>query len=127
AGGAPCFWGDSSLVSEGLSRFSFMGDGTGPLAEYVTYRVADGEVLVSDRNGCRRVEQRFFDYLEEQLSRRAVAVPEGLPFGFNLGYVGYLGYELKAETGGKAVYCADTPDAALVFADRMLAIDHVEA
>jgi para-aminobenzoate synthetase len=120
------FWLDSSLVSDGLSRFSFMGDGAGPLAEYVTYRVADGAVLVSDRDGCRRVEQRFFDYLEEQLSRRAVAAPEGLPFEFNLGYVGYLGYELKAETGGEAAHCSDTPDAALVFADRMLAIDHAE-
>jgi para-aminobenzoate synthetase len=103
-----------------------MGDGAGPLAEYVTYRVAEGAVVVSDRNGCRRVEQRFFDYLEEQLSRRGVPVPEGLPFEFNLGYVGYLGYELKAETGGEAAHCADTPDAALVFADRMLAIDHAE-
>jgi para-aminobenzoate synthetase len=126
SGNAYSFWLDSSLVTDGLSRFSFMGDGTGPLAEYVTYRVADGAVIVSGRNGVERVEQRFFDYLEEQLSRRAVAVPEGLPFEFNLGYVGYLGYELKAETGGEAVHGADTPDAALVFADRMLAIDHVD-
>ena len=126
AGKPYSFWLDSSLVSEGLSRFSFMGDGTGPLAEYITYRVADGAVIVSDRAGCQRVEQLFFDYLEEQLGRRAIAVPEGLPFEFNLGYVGYLGYELKAETGGEAAHCADTPDAALVFADRMLAIDHLE-
>ena len=124
AGNAHSFWLDSSLVSEGLSRFSFMGDGSGPLAEYVTYRVADGAVIVADRNGCQRVEQRFFDYLEEQLGRRAIPVPDGLPFEFNLGYVGYLGYELKAETGGEAAHDADTPDAALVFVDRMLAIDH---
>jgi para-aminobenzoate synthetase len=126
AGSGPSFWLDSSLVTDGLSRFSFMGDASGPLAEYVTYRVSDSAVTVSTRSGLERIEQRFFDYLEEQLSRRAVAVPEGLPFGFNLGYVGYLGYELKAETGGDAVHHADTPDAALVFADRMLAIDHVE-
>ena len=126
AGSGPSFWLDSSLVTEGLSRFSFMGDASGPLAEYLTYRVSDGAVTVSTRRGLERIEQRFFDYLEEQLSRRAVAVPEGLPFELNLGYVGYLGYELKAETGGEAVHHAATPDAALVFADRMLAIDHVE-
>jgi para-aminobenzoate synthetase len=126
AGSGPSFWLDSSLVTKGLSRFSFMGDASGPLAEYLTYRVSDGAVTVSTRRGLERIEQRFFDYLEEQLSRRAVAVPEGLPFELNLGYVGYLGYELKAETGGEAVHHAATPDAALVFADRMLAIDHVE-
>jgi para-aminobenzoate synthetase len=126
AGSGPSFWLDSSLVTEGLSRFSFMGDASGPLAEYLTYRVSDGAVTVSTRRGLERIEQRFFDYLEEQLSRRAVVVPEGLPFELNLGYVGYLGYELKAETGGAAVHHAATPDAALVFADRMLAIDHVE-
>jgi len=126
AGSGPSFWLDSSLVTEGLSRFSFMGDASGPLAEYLTYRVSDGAVTVSTRRGLERIEQRFFDYLEEQLSKRAVAVPESLPFELNLGYVGYLGYELKAETGGAAVHHAATPDAALVFADRMLAIDHVE-
>src|SRR4029077_4939451 len=40
------------------------------------------------------------------------------------GYVGYLGYELKAETGGAEAYQADTPDAALLFADRALVLDH---
>lgn len=50
--------------------------------------------------------------------------PEGLPFEFNLGYVGYLGYELKAETGGTDAHQSDTPDAALLFADRALVLDH---
>jgi para-aminobenzoate synthetase len=125
AGSGPSFWLDSSLVLDGLSRFSFMGDAAGPLAEYVTYRVSDGAVTVSTRTGLQRIEQRFFDYLEEQLGRRELPVPEGLPFELNLGYVGYLGYELKAETGGDARHSAATPDAALVFADRMLAIDHL--
>ncbi|MGJ3561631.1 hypothetical protein ACR6C2_38650 [Streptomyces sp. INA 01156] len=57
---------------------------------------------------------------------RAVPTPDGLPFDFNLGYLGYLGYELKAETGAQTAYKAETPDAALLFVDRMLAVDHVE-
>ncbi|WP_329455142.1 aminodeoxychorismate synthase component I [Streptomyces sp. NBC_01497] len=125
------FWLDSGAVIEGLSRFSFLGDGSGPLAEYLTYRVVDGAVSVSGgpaRPGGTEeiVEQRFFDYLQEQLARRAVPTPQGLPFDFNLGYVGFLGYELKAETGGDETYKAETPDAALLFADRMLAVDHAE-
>ncbi|MFI8995039.1 aminodeoxychorismate synthase component I [Streptomyces sp. NPDC053542] len=121
------FWLDSSAVIEGVSRFSFMGDGTGPLAEYLTYRVADGTVTV-ERPGHppRRVRRPFFDHLDEQLRLRTLPVPEGLPFDFNLGYVGYLGYELKAETGGAAAHDATTPDAALLFADRALVLDHQE-
>jgi para-aminobenzoate synthetase len=120
------FWLDSSAVIPGLSRFSFMGDGSGPLAEYVTFDVAEGVVDVHRAGERFRVRRPFFEYLDEELRRRATPTPAGLPFDFNLGYVGCLGYELKAETGGHAAHRADTPDAALIFADRMLAIDHVE-
>ncbi|MFD8493634.1 aminodeoxychorismate synthase component I [Amycolatopsis sp. NPDC059657] len=120
------FWLDSSSIIEGLSRFSFIGDGSGPLAEYVTFRNSEAAVTVRTATGVERVEQPFFEYLDEQLRDRVVPVPEGLPFEFNLGYVGYLGYELKAEAGASHEYNPDEPDAAVLFADRMLAIDHVE-
>ncbi|MGC5343916.1 aminodeoxychorismate synthase component I [Streptomyces sp. DT24] len=128
AGGDHSFWLDSGSVIEGLSRFSFLGDGSGPLAEYVTYRISDGFATVTSPGlagqGEEIVEQGFFDYLDEQLRLREVPVPEGLPFEFNLGYVGYLGYEMKTETTGNTVHKAETPDAAFLFADRMLAVDH---
>jgi para-aminobenzoate synthetase len=125
AGGNHGFWLDSSSVIDGLSRFSFMGNGDGPLAEHVTYSVADREVVVLRADGtAERIRQQFFDYLDEQLRAREVPVPDGLPFEFNLGYVGYLGYELKAETGGTDAHQSDTPDAALLFADRALVLDH---
>jgi para-aminobenzoate synthetase len=120
------FWLDSSAVIPGLSRFSFMGDGSGPLAEYVTFDVAEGVVDVHRAGEHVRIRRPFFDYLDEELRRRAAPTPPGLPFDFNLGYVGCLGYELKAETGGRDAHRAQTPDAALLFADRLLAIDHVE-
>jgi len=125
AGGDQGFWLDSSSVVGGLSRFSVMGNGDGPLAEHATYSVADGEVVVRRADGTvERVRQPFFDYLDDQLRARAVPAPAGLPFEFNLGYVGYLGYELKAETGGTDAHQSDTPDAALLFADRALVLDH---
>ena len=127
-GGSPhSFWLDSSSVIDGLSRFSLMGDGSGPLAEYVTYRAADNTVTVRSSCGAEEsVTQPFFEYLEEQLRRRAMPAPSGLPFGFNLGYVGYLGYEVSPRSGGRESYRADEPDAALLFVDRMLVLDHVE-
>ncbi|MDT4902827.1 MAG: para-aminobenzoate synthetase [Pseudonocardiales bacterium] len=125
AGGEKGFWLDSSSVVDGLSRFSVMGNGDGPLAEHVTYSVADREVIVRRADGtAERVQQQFFDYLDDQLRARAVPAPAGLPFEFNLGYVGYLGYELKAETGGTAAHQSETPDAALLFADRAVVLDH---
>ncbi|WP_320069079.1 aminodeoxychorismate synthase component I [Micromonospora sp. RTGN7] len=124
AAGPHGFWLDSGQVVEGLSRFSYLGNGAGPLAEYLTYRV-DGEELTRSRGGTAHRERGgFFDHLEGQLRARAVPPHPGLPFDFNLGYVGYLGYELKAETGGDQAHTADTPDAALLFVDRMLALDH---
>ena len=47
-----------------------------------------------------------------------------MPVPFKGGYVGYLGYELKADCGGKAAHRSRQPDAKLVFADRFIAFDH---
>ncbi|MEV6314528.1 aminodeoxychorismate synthase component I [Streptomyces sp. NPDC051776] len=127
AGRRHSFWLDSGSHADGNARFSVLGDGTGPLAEYVTYRVSPGTVRV-EREGLsdEEVRQGFFDYLDGELRRRALPRPDGLPFSFNLGYVGYLGYELKAEAGARAAHTAPTPDAAMLFADRAVVVDHAE-
>jgi para-aminobenzoate synthetase len=124
SGSTWAFWLDSALVKPGLARFSFMGDASGPLAESVTYRVGEGAVQVSaSGGGSRRVDGTIFDYLRRELARRWVDLPE-LPFDFGCGYVGYFGYELKADCGSSNVHRADSPDAVLLFADRMIAVDH---
>ena len=70
------------------------------------------------------LRESIFDYLQRQLHTRAVAADPALPFDFQPGFVGYLGYELKAETGGRRAHTSPYPDAALVFADRAVVIDH---
>jgi para-aminobenzoate synthetase len=127
SGAAHSFWLDSSSADIGTSRFSMMGDGSGPLAEYLTYSVEDKTVTVHRQGQAPElVTSPFFDYLDEQLRHRALPAVPGLPTSFNLGYVGYLGYELKAETGGTAEHRSHVPDAAMIFADRAVVFDHAD-
>jgi para-aminobenzoate synthetase len=118
------FWLDSSAGGE-RGRFSFIGDSEGPSAAVVTYDVEAGEVRV-ERGG--RVEVRsesIFDYLDRELARLHSASAD-LPFDFDCGFAGYLGYELKAECDGAIAHRASTPDAAFILADRLIAFDHQE-
>ncbi|MEU9716875.1 aminodeoxychorismate synthase component I [Streptomyces sp. NPDC047976] len=124
AGSPHAFWLDSARVEAGLSRFSFLGDARGPLAETVRYRVDDGVVEVGSATpGSHR--ESVFDYLQRELARRVIDAPP-LPFDFTGGYVGYFGYELKGDCGSPNRYSAPTPDAVWIFADRFLAVDHQE-
>ncbi|HEX6782239.1 MAG TPA: aminodeoxychorismate synthase component I [Solirubrobacterales bacterium] len=110
-GSEHAFWLDSSRPGE-RGRFSFMGDGSGPLAEVIEHRAGEGEPLL-DRL------QRRLDAL------RPTELPD-LPFEFECGFVGYLGYELKSECGHGSPHSSDHPDAALIFSDRLVVLDHVE-
>jgi para-aminobenzoate synthetase len=120
------FWLDSSRAETGEARFSYFGDGRGPLSEFVTYDVADGECQV-ERPGepVTRVPGTVFDYLRDQLAARRVHLP-GVPFDFSGGYVGWFGYELKADCGASNRHRAATPDACWLFADRFVVFDHRE-
>jgi para-aminobenzoate synthetase len=118
------FWLDSSKIDE-RARFSFMGAPGGPLSAVVTYDVAEGVVRI-DRNGVVETsEESIFDYLSREMRRLRYA-SDDLPFDFNCGFVGYLGYELKADCEGDAAHASSMPDAAFVLADRLIAFDHVE-
>jgi len=124
AGRDVAFWLDSSAPgSEGMGRFSFMGDDSGPLAELLTYDVATERVQIRTARGVEQADGPLFAYLDDQIHARRTTT-SALPFAFNGGYVGYLGYELKAECGGEPAHTADAPDAAFVFADRFVAFDH---
>lgn len=117
------FWLDSSRVEPGLSRFSFLGDASGPLSETLICREAGGPVVVRSGGGIRVDSGGMFDLLAQRLAERQIADP-GLPFGFTGGYVGYFGYEMKQECGAPKRYQARTPDSAWIFADRLIAVDH---
>ncbi|MQY25740.1 chorismate-binding protein [Nocardia aurantia] len=120
------FWLDSALTEAGAGRFSYLGDADGPAAEVVRYRVGEGFVRVDTPAGERSVPGTVLDYLAVELVRRRIEFPD-VPFDFVGGYVGYLGYEVKADCGASAAHRSPTPDAVWVFADRLVVVDHHEA
>ncbi|MDX6636236.1 MAG: para-aminobenzoate synthetase [Solirubrobacterales bacterium] len=120
----PSFWLDSADAPTWLAQCSYMGTTAGADRCFVSYDVDSGEVTVN-RGGVETVEHRsIFDYLQRELGRIAVDPPDGVERGLVGGYVGYLGYELKADCGSPNVHSSDLPDAALMLANRVVAVDH---
>jgi len=117
------FWLDSGLRHGDAGRFSFMGDASGPLARTVTADVRTGRVIVTGRGGRSIWRGSFFEWIRDDLCAHRAAIPS-LPFGFTLGWVGYLGYELKAQTGGDDRHRSLHPDTSMIFADRAICFDH---
>jgi para-aminobenzoate synthetase len=118
-------WLDSATAGPGVARFSFIGAPDGPLGEVVRYDVETGTLAVERASGRELRNVSVLDYCRDRLARLRTAAPE-LPFDFICGFAGYLGYELKAECGGRPVHASPLPDAALVLCDRLIAFDHHE-
>ncbi|MEJ7825945.1 MAG: aminodeoxychorismate synthase component I [Solirubrobacteraceae bacterium] len=117
------FWLDSSLVDPKLSRCSFMGAALGSLGAEVRYDVAERRLTVTRAGRSEVLDETVFSYLSRELARLHTVGPQ-LPFDFNGGFVGYLGYECKADCGAARAHDAELPDAFLLLADRVLAFDH---
>ena len=140
-------WLDGNLPGNDSSRFSIMGAPFGALSKVATASVPKGTVEVRSAGGESKSfiqSSGFFDWLDAELAGTTVSVsgtgvePPGagsenpsmrannqdLPFEFRLGWVGYLGYELKAELDSPNRHESDLPDAVMMFLDRGLVIDH---
>ncbi|MEU6966922.1 aminodeoxychorismate synthase component I [Kitasatospora aureofaciens] len=121
--GSHPYWLDSSLPGGRLGRISVLGDASGPLARVATADVSRGTVTVRSGDTAEVVHGAFLDWLDADLRTLRTELPE-LPFHFALGWVGCLGYELKAECGGDRAHRSPDPDAVMVFADRAVVLDH---
>ncbi|HEY8501833.1 MAG TPA: chorismate-binding protein, partial [Solirubrobacterales bacterium] len=120
----PSFWYDSADAPTWLAQCSYMGTTAGAERCFVSYDVDSGELVV-DRSGVETVEHKsIFDYLHRELKRIEVEPPAGIERGLIGGYVGYLGYELKADCGSPNVHSSDMPDAMMMLANRVVAVDH---
>lgn len=118
-------WLDSSKVEEGLSRFSIFGI-CGPKRGYnLKYNVNDKVVEKINENSKKteKYNEDIFTFLKE--NRKKWNYDKSLPFDFQLGYIGYLGYELKNDTEKvKNKHSYKYPDAYFKYCDRALVYDH---
>jgi para-aminobenzoate synthetase len=119
------FWLDSARIDE-RARFSFIGAADGPLSATISYDVAARELRIERARGVESRSESIFDYLSAETRRLRRTGGSELPFDFDGGFVGYFGYELKADCGGDRAHRSSMPDAAFVFADRLIAFDHLE-
>jgi len=135
------FWLDAGVDAE--SGFSYLGAAT-EQSRFVTASVVDGTVTVTSpasADAPRAVphtsQQTIFDYLRDDLAGSGVPLTFGADahdptdahdapdaVGFRLGWVGWLGYELGAQTVGAPVHESRYPDAALLQVDRAVVFDH---
>ena len=120
-------WLDSSKVEEGLSRFSIFGlqgKKRGHTIKYdVDKKLVEKTFLASQEKEI--FEGSIFDFLKA--NRPKWYYDETLPFDFQLGYIGYFGYELKKDTENVSnKYSYSYPDAYLKYCDRALVYDHLE-
>ncbi|MBW3085025.1 Isochorismate synthase MenF [Austwickia sp. TVS 96-490-7B] len=129
--GAPSFWLDSSdaesmpvTPEQPGSRWSFLGDAQGPLARVATYDLTTSVTTVTDRAGTQHWSGEFLDFLATDMaSLPQCELADGMP-PYVGGWVGFLGYELKAECGAPRRAAHGHPEAAMIFADRCVAYEH---
>ncbi|MBS1698751.1 MAG: aminodeoxychorismate synthase component I [Actinobacteria bacterium] len=118
---AQAVWLDGGRDGDDRARYSILGGG-----DALPTAVADvhaGTVTVRDGGTERVLRTGLFDWLDAELAGTRTEIAD-LPFA--LGWVGALGYELRAECGSPHERRAATPDAALVRLDRALVVDHQE-
>jgi para-aminobenzoate synthetase len=120
------FWLDSADAPTRLAQRSFLGTSAGAGRCVLEYDVESGTAVRHGAGPTTTERASIFDLLDRELTRHAIEPPPAdLPPGLMGGFVGYLGYELKADCGSPNVHRSDMPDAVMMLANRLVAVDHV--
>jgi para-aminobenzoate synthetase len=119
------FWLDSADAPTRLAQSSYLGTSAGRDRCVLEYDVEQGAVR-AHRDGDTAIEHgSIFDLLEREVAKRAIERPSEAAPNLLGGFVGYLGYECKTDTGATNVHSSDVPDAVMMLANRVVAVDHV--
>lgn len=119
------FWLDSADAPTALARSSFLGTTMGVDRCVIEYDVQRHLVSTHRAHGSTVESESIFMVLDRELAELSLDPPASLPAGLLGGFVGYLGYECKADCGSPNVHSSDVPDAVLMLANRVVAVDHI--
>jgi para-aminobenzoate synthetase len=119
------FWLDSVTAPSKLAQCSFLGTTAGAEHCVIEYDADAGQVGIRRGSEIALEHASIFDVLDRESAANAIDPPAAVPRGLVGGFVGYLGYECKADCGSPNAHRADTPDAVFMFANRLIAVDHV--
>ncbi|HEY0391653.1 MAG TPA: aminodeoxychorismate synthase component I [Solirubrobacterales bacterium] len=120
------FWLDSADAPTRLAQSSYLGTSAGPDRCVLEYDVEAGAVRVHGSGGTAVERGSIFELLDRELAKRSLERPAGAAPDLLGGFVGYLGYECKADCGAASnEHSSDVPDAVLILANRLIAVDHV--
>jgi len=119
------FWFDSADAPTRLAQRSYLGTSAGEERCVLEYEIEAATVYAHRAGGTTSERGTVFDVLDRELAKHAVEPPPELPPGLIGGFVGYLGYELKADCGAPNVHRSDVPDAVMMLANRLVAVDHL--
>ncbi|HEX6752598.1 MAG TPA: aminodeoxychorismate synthase component I [Solirubrobacterales bacterium] len=119
------FWLDSVDAPTRLAQSSYLGTSAGEDRCVLEYTVESGAVEVHGAETTVLERGSIFDVLDREIAKRAIETPPGHSPNLLGGFVGYLGYELKADCGATNVHRSDVPDAVQMLANRLIAVDHV--
>jgi para-aminobenzoate synthetase len=119
------FWLDSADAPTRLAQSSYLGTSTGAEERLLHYDIEAGQVTVTRAGETTTETDSIFDLLDRELAHAKIEPPEGIASGLIGGFVGYLGYECKADCGSPNIHRSDIPDAVMMFANRVVAVDHI--
>jgi para-aminobenzoate synthetase len=119
------FWLDSTDAPTRLAQSSYMGKSAGEDRCVLEYEVDAGAVQVHGPESTKTERGSIFEVLDREVAKRSVETPTGQTPNLLGGFVGYLGYELKADCGSPNVHHSDVPDSVMLYANRLVAVDHV--
>ncbi|HEU5143418.1 MAG TPA: chorismate-binding protein, partial [Solirubrobacterales bacterium] len=118
------FWLDSADAPTRLAQRSYLGTSAGRDRCVLEYDVEATTVYAHRADSTTTERGTVFEVLDREIAKHAVEPPHDLPPGLVGGFVGYLGYELKADCGSPNVHRSDVPDAVMMLANRLVAVDH---
>jgi para-aminobenzoate synthetase len=119
------FWLDSAEHPTKLGQCSYLGSSLGANRLILEYDVDSGILTRHDASGLSTTNESIFQALDHEIEALATDSTRTPPRGLAGGFVGYLGYELKADCGAPSnAHRSDMPDAVQMLANRMIAIDH---